>query len=127
MPPRKKGQVGRPKKTAEATNNVEVAIQREPTVPYPIYHCKWIDCLAELHNLQALQSHVLKIHIPHNLHCGWKECADRTPRAAADMWEHVTKQHIEKVGWTLGDGPVVPASGENHLATIDISARDSHL
>ncbi|KAJ5194557.1 uncharacterized protein N7498_007995 [Penicillium cinerascens] len=127
MPPRKKGQVGRPKKTAEATHNVEVAIQREPTVPYPIYHCKWIDCLAELHNLQALQSHVLKIHIPHNLHCGWKECADRTPRAAADMWEHVTKQHIEKVGWTLGDGPVVPVSGENDLATIDISARDSHL
>lgn len=127
MPPRKKGQVGRPKKNAEATNNVEVAIQLEPTVPYQIYHCKWIDCLAELHNLQALQSHVLKIHIPHNLYCGWKECADRTPRAAADMWEHVTKQHIEKVSWTLGDGPVVPASGENHLATIDISARDSHL
>jgi hypothetical protein len=42
------------------------------------------------------------------------------------MWEH-TKQHIEKVGWSLGDGPAVPASGENHLATIDTSARESRL
>ncbi|KAJ6133806.1 hypothetical protein N7523_000128 [Penicillium sp. IBT 18751x] len=121
MPPRKKGQVGRPRKTAPGNNMLGVTSNHKPTVPYPVFDCKWVDCEAELHNLQVLQSHVLKVHIPHNLQCGWKECADRTPRAAANMWEHFTSQHLEKVAWASGDGPVI-SSGESHLAVIDLTA-----
>ncbi|KAJ5674379.1 uncharacterized protein N7477_004313 [Penicillium maclennaniae] len=121
MRPRKKGQVGRPGKTAPVNHMLGVTINHKSTVPYPVFDCKWVNCEAELHNLQALQSHVLKVHIPHNLQCGWKECADRTPRAAANMWEHFTSQHLEKVAWASGDGPVI-SSGESHLAVIDLTA-----
>ena len=42
------------------------------------------------------------------------------------MWEHFTSQHLKKVAWASGDGPVIP-SGESHLVTIDITARESQL
>lgn len=126
MPPRKRVQVGRPKKS-DPDNNVEVAIHHEPTVPYAVFRCQWSECSAELHNLQALQSHVLKVHIPHNLRCNWGDCADQIPRAAADMWEHVITQHIAKIGWVSGDGPVIPSSGESHLARSEAFARESQL
>jgi hypothetical protein len=43
------------------------------------------------------------------------------------MWEHVITQHIAKVGWVSGDGPVIPSSGESHLARSEALTRESQL
>ncbi|KAJ5756797.1 hypothetical protein N7533_006340 [Penicillium manginii] len=69
---------GRPKRV------VEVAIPApEPTIQYPVFRCRWDDCRAEMHNLQALESHVMQMHIPYSLTCNWDGCRDQNPRAAA--------------------------------------------
>lgn len=109
IPPRKRGR-GRPRKVQQ---NVEVAVRKEPNVPYPVFHCKWAKCQSELHNVRALEDHVLKAHVPHNVICGWEGCNAQTPKAAADMWTHLREEHIGPVVWSLGDGPTMPATGEN--------------
>ncbi|KAJ5714575.1 uncharacterized protein N7483_011756 [Penicillium malachiteum] len=122
MPPIKR-RPGRPRLAdkVEKMDKVEISIpssSTEPTQDFPIFPCGWEGCHGELHNLSLLQSHVLKIHVPHNLVCGWKGCDDGTPRAAAAMWEHVRDKHIMTFAWTLGDGPTVPAPGER----LDLNA-----
>ncbi|KAJ5718527.1 hypothetical protein N7488_004173 [Penicillium malachiteum] len=122
MPPIKR-RPGRPKKEdrVETMDKVEISIpssSAEPAQDFPIFPCGWEGCHGELHNLKLLQSHVLKIHVPHNLVCGWKGCDDGTPRAAAAMWEHVREKHIMTFAWTLGDGPTVPSPGER----LDLNA-----
>jgi hypothetical protein len=57
---------------------------------------------------------VIKVHIPHSLVCKWKDCGNKTPMAAADMFQHLATEHISKIAWELGDGPTVPVTGENH-------------
>ncbi|KAJ5712466.1 hypothetical protein N7493_008934 [Penicillium malachiteum] len=119
MPPIKR-RPGRPKKKdrVETMDKVEISITSSSAEPaqdlpiFPIFPCGWEGCHGELHNLNLLQSHVLKIHVPHNLVCGWKGCDDGTPRAAAAMWEHVREKHIMTFAWTLGDGPTVPSPAE---------------
>ncbi|KAJ5128034.1 hypothetical protein N7448_008813 [Penicillium atrosanguineum] len=123
-PPHKKGHVGRPGKTAPSKSHLLGTIHHKSTVSYPVFHCKWLDCEAELHNLQTLQSHVLKVHIPHNLQCGWGECADPTPRAAANMWEHVTSQHLEEAAWASGDGPVIRSADDYESSGFPLSLRN---
>ncbi|KAJ6024015.1 hypothetical protein N7540_004812 [Penicillium herquei] len=116
---------GRPKKEDRVMemDKVEILVSLPdsgagPTPDFPIFPCGWEGCHGELHNLGLLQSHVLKIHVPHNLVCGWKGCDDGTPRAAAAMWEHVRDKHIMTFAWTLGDGPTVPSPGER----LDLNA-----
>lgn len=116
MPPQKR-KSGRPKRTPG--NKVEVAIHNEPNVPFPVFHCKWTNCQSELHNIRALQNHVLKGHIPNDINCGWEGCTDKTPRAANNMWTHVRENHIEPMAWALGDGPSVPAPGEDFELALD--------
>jgi hypothetical protein len=93
---------------------VEVAIpRRETPVNYQIFPCRWEGCVAELHNLDAVRAHLVKVHVPHHLLCKWKDCGNTTHMAAADMFSHVANEHISKMAWELGDGPVVPETGEN--------------
>jgi hypothetical protein len=110
MPQKKKP--GRPPKSA--ASHIEVAIHREQPVDYQIFPCKWEGCAAELHNIDSVRAHVIKVHIPHSLVCKWKDCDNKTPMAAADMFKHVSSEHISKMAWQLGDGPKVPVTGENH-------------
>ena len=105
--PRPRKSVGRPKKE----DQVKVAPPPPPT-EYQVFHCKWANCQAELHNLLALQSHVMKAHIPNHLTCGWAGCKNVTVMTAADQWKHVQEAHIRPIVWTLGDGPKVSAPGE---------------
>ncbi|KAJ5423179.1 hypothetical protein N7491_008395 [Penicillium cf. griseofulvum] len=96
-----------------AAGHVEVAIPREQPVDYQIFPCKWEGCAAELHNIDSVRAHVIKVHIPHSLVCKWKDCGNKTPMAAADMFTHVSSEHISKMAWQLGDGPKVPVTAEN--------------
>lgn len=90
---------------------VEVKVPT-PTVRYHVYRCEWKDCKAELHNLETLRQHMLKVHIPYNLSCAWERCTTKDSMAAAALYEHVNTKHIQPVAWKLGDGPSVPATGE---------------
>lgn len=123
MPPRKRGP-GRPRKVQK---NVEVAIGSGPNVPFPVFHCKWAKCQSELHNVRALEDHVLRAHVPRDLICAWEGCNAQTPKAAADMWAHVREKHIGPVAWALGDGPTVPATGENPEGALDSPTQASVL
>lgn len=109
MAPPKRGP-GRPSKS-EA--RIEVAIDNRPAPHYQVFKCRWIGCEAELHNLQAIQTHLVGVHIPHHIVCAWENCPDKKPRAAADMWEHVRAVHVRPLAWKLGDGPSVSVNGEN--------------
>ncbi|KAI2754046.1 hypothetical protein DTO006G1_8788 [Penicillium roqueforti] len=116
---------GRPPRSV--ANNVEVAIPREQPVHYQIFPCKWEGCIAELHNLDSVRAHIVKVHIPHSLVCKWEDCDNKTPMAAADMFRHLSSEHISKMAWALGDGPKVPVTAEiqsNHPSVMgDRSAR----
>lgn len=102
---------GRPSKNA--SNNIEIAIHREQPVHYQIFACKWEGCAAELHNIESVRAHLIKVHIPHSLVCKWQDCGNKTPMAAADMFTHLSSEHVSKLAWELGDGPAVPVTGEN--------------
>ncbi|CAG7974387.1 unnamed protein product [Penicillium nalgiovense] len=103
---------GRP--SNRAASNIEVAIHREQPVDYKIFPCKWEGCAAQLHNIESVRAHVIKVHIPHSLVCKWKDCGNKTPMAAADMFQHLATEHISKIAWELGDGPTVPVTAENN-------------
>ncbi|CAI7677500.1 unnamed protein product [Penicillium discolor] len=102
---------GRPSKNA--ATNIEVAIHREQPVYYQIFPCKWEGCTAELHNIESIRAHLIKVHIPHSLVCKWQDCGNKTPMAAADMFTHLSSEHVSKMAWELGDGPTVPVTAEN--------------
>lgn len=110
---------GRPRKTDKSEQE---SYEQAPT-EYQVFRCGMIDCEAELHNLAFLQTHCLKVHIPHNLTCQWKGCTDQTLRPAADMWDHTRQKHIKDIAWELGDGPAVPSPGE--LRSKHSSSRES--
>ena len=105
-------QRGRPKKDVKSDKGAD-ASNKKPLPGFPVFNCLWANCQAELHNLSNLQDHVVKKHVPHNFLCGWKECDNQTPMAAADLWEHVQDSHIKPIRWSQGDGPAVPVIGEN--------------
>lgn len=101
---------GRPPKTAV---QVKVAIDNRPAPQYQVFPCKWTKCDAELHSLQAIQSHIVGVHIPHHITCAWEGCTDQTPRAAAAMWDHVKDDHMRALAWQLGDGPAASVTGKD--------------
>ncbi|KAM0717382.1 hypothetical protein Q7P37_007234 [Cladosporium fusiforme] len=83
---------------------------QEPT--YQIYKCQWNDCSAELHSLEVLKKHVIKVHGRPNadssFYCSWKGCEANGTTAFEDIADwlfHVDKEHLQPVAWTLGDGP----------------------
>jgi hypothetical protein len=97
----------------------------DPLAKQPSFKCKWEGCKAELHNLETLRLHVLKIHskrTPHDtIDCLWDGCGQRnfdpSPASSAgghNNWrEHVQQYHIEPLSWKLGDGPASGLSGED--------------
>ncbi|KAJ5894850.1 hypothetical protein N7495_006541 [Penicillium taxi] len=79
---------------------------------YQTFDCQWNDCPAQLHNLLALDQHLRKVHLMNDFMCRWKDCEDTDGKAYTQMVEHVQEKHLNSLAWTLGDGPVVTASGE---------------
>jgi hypothetical protein len=82
-----------------------------------------------MHNLQALESHVMQMHIPYSLTCNWDGCRDQNPRAAAGMWKHAQDAHVHPMAWKFGDGPKVPVTGEKKDSTFafDIVVPEARL
>ncbi|OGE52048.1 hypothetical protein PENARI_c011G09899 [Penicillium arizonense] len=119
MQPKRKP--GRPPKTKSGSAMIEVAIPRTQPVSYLVFHCRWKDCAAELHNMDALRSHVSKVHIPHDLRCQWKECEDQELRPAQRLFQHMADTHLAKIAWELGDGPTVPKTGDSAEASINVA------
>lgn len=109
MAPSKK----KPGRPSQKDIQVEVAIDNRPATQYLVFKCKWTGCQAELHNMEAINSHILAVHIPHHIVCAWDDCTDKNPRAAADMWEHVREKHMIPLAWQLGDGPSASVTGED--------------
>ncbi|KAK5720742.1 hypothetical protein LTR15_006703 [Elasticomyces elasticus] len=95
---------------------------------YQVWECKWRNCGSELHNLETLKKHVVKLHGKGNerreFECLWEGC-EGVPEAAGSgkgkakasdnsvatfpdlaRWlEHVNKAHLVPVAWKFGDGP----------------------
>ncbi|KAJ5371460.1 uncharacterized protein N7496_007552 [Penicillium cataractarum] len=118
-PPKKK-----PTRPPQRDVQVEVAIDNRPAPEYQVFQCKWTGCKAELHNLQAMQSHVVGVHIPHHLVCGWADCGDEKLRPASEMWEHVQANHINPLAWQLGDGPSVSIPAAGGYESPEMSSQD---
>jgi hypothetical protein len=101
---------------------------------YQVYVCGWDGCRAELHNLDTLKKHVVKLHgkpsADGEFECDWANCnmagtfVDQRGRqqnrgdqycarfATIELWvQHIDKTHIRPVAWKLGDGPGMSAEG----------------
>ncbi|KAI6961869.1 hypothetical protein KC332_g16282 [Hortaea werneckii] len=76
---------------------------------YQVFKCKWKDCHAELHNLETLKKHVIKLHGKPNANrkfgCLWDDC-NVLPLADVTVWtQHFDRQHLQPIAWKQGDGP----------------------
>ncbi|OQO09364.1 hypothetical protein B0A48_04762 [Cryoendolithus antarcticus] len=112
---------------------------RTPSQPlqepeYQVYKCEWQECKAELHSLDTLRKHIVKLHgrpgEDDEYACLWTKCKvgkgfDR-PAMFPDIapWvKHVEKEHLEPIAWRLGDGP---RSGLPATHDSDAYLSDSH-
>ncbi|KAI9703783.1 MAG: hypothetical protein M1836_007553 [Candelina mexicana] len=108
---------------------------------YQVYHCRWRNCKAELHNLETLRKHLRKIHRdrePHGgLPCYWVNCGniiDEKDRKTGQLrkrvealdfsseasWNaHMDQEHLEAIAWTLGDGPSTERSDAHDTEISD--------
>jgi hypothetical protein len=92
---------------------------KEPEVKFNVYKCEWEDCGAELHNIDTLRKHVLKLHgkktVEGDYECAWAGCFQEDEVTAFDdmaTWiEHMESQHVKPITRTLGDGPRSGLSG----------------
>ena len=103
-----------------------------PAAKYNVYFCEWEDCPAELHNLETLRNHVLRVHdkkLPSGARlCLWGKCCqnhnstdnkkqflaelDRAEfKTKAEWQDHINEAHILPVAWQLGDGPKATIPG----------------
>jgi hypothetical protein len=92
---------------------------KEPEVKFNVYKCEWEDCGAELHNIDTLRKHVLKLHgkktVEGDYECAWAGCFQEDEVTAFDdmaTWmEHMESQHVKPITRKLGDGPRSGLSG----------------
>lgn len=107
-----------PKKSGSSGTNpkpkASPAQLQEPK--YQVYACCWSGCKAELHSLEVLKKHVIKVHgrpgVEERFHCQWRGCDESESfEDIADWLAHVDKEHFQPVAWKLGDGPRGGLSG----------------
>ncbi|KAG9951997.1 hypothetical protein KCU85_g2314, partial [Aureobasidium melanogenum] len=106
---------------------------REPEVEFNVYKCEWEDCGAELHNIDTLRKHVLKLHgrktAEGDYECAWFGCFQEDEVTAFDdmaQWmEHMESQHVKPISRTLGDGPRSGLS-DRYSEQSDAYLSDSH-
>ncbi|PSN72743.1 hypothetical protein BS50DRAFT_513576 [Corynespora cassiicola Philippines] len=99
------------------------------------FKCKWQNCQAELHNLETLKKHVLKVHrketVRGTLECLWSSCGKEVTqhdpmtgkmiernepqsfRNEASWRQHIDGEHMAPLSWTQGDGPAGGLSDAN--------------
>jgi hypothetical protein len=110
-----------PKKFQSSGTKAKTPAQRQLQLQepkYQIYKCRWTDCDAQLHSMDVLKKHVLKVHgksdEQHQYPCLWRGCADKD-EIFDDIptWlGHVDKEHLQPIAWKLGDGPRGGLSGK---------------
>ncbi|KAH0371640.1 hypothetical protein KCU65_g1774, partial [Aureobasidium melanogenum] len=106
---------------------------KEPEVEFNVYKCEWEDCGAELHNIDTLRKHVLKLHgkktAEGDYECAWFGCFQEDEVTAFDdmaQWmEHMESQHVKPISRTLGDGPRSGLS-DRYSEQSDAYLSDSH-
>ena len=107
---------------------------------YQVWKCQWKGCNAELHNLDTLKKHVVKIHGKPNeagqYECLWQPCDAEIQHAGKgkgkagaasfeeiDGWVgHMDKEHLQPVAWKLGDGPKGGMCGKSPLQSTWIES-----
>ncbi|EUC46435.1 hypothetical protein COCMIDRAFT_92857 [Bipolaris oryzae ATCC 44560] len=106
---------------------------RSPSVVdrvFQSYKCRWLNCKAELHNMDTLKKHVFKVHrketVGNTLNCLWDGCGKDTHPPSFDLesnWRsHVQQVHFDPLLWELGDGP---ASGLSDSHDYDAYLSDA--
>lgn len=103
------------------------------TPQYQSFQCKWLNCKADLHNLETLKKHVFKVHrketMQNTLECLWDGCGrhaaslDPTTKISSErhipyafgwdkLWhDHIQQSHFDPLAWAQGDGPAGGLSG----------------
>ncbi|KAL1303848.1 hypothetical protein AAFC00_000304 [Neodothiora populina] len=107
VPDRPAARRGRPPK-----QQTRPAVNLEPEAQFNVYRCGWRGCQAELHNVDTLRRHVIKLHATKTssdaFECRWQNCSGgemQTFETLAGWLEHVEMQHLQKLARQLGDGP----------------------
>lgn len=97
----------------------------EPDPQFPVFECRFRGCRAQLHNLDTMKKHVLKVHgVPNRFNkyeCNWMHCradredasgkgkrpADNPPMfdTIQDWTNHLQVTHFLDLARALGDGP----------------------
>lgn len=76
---------------------------------YQVYKCEWADCKAELHSLDTLKKHIVKVHgkpDDSSYSCLWSDCQASPEFSEIEDWmNHIDKEHLQPIAWKLGDGP----------------------
>lgn len=108
------------KKTATSTPTAGTAKKEDVVLQpvYQVYKCRWNKCKTELHNLETLKKHIIKVHGlaregDERFECWWKGCgAEKRAEGRVlsfdgieDWLAHVDEEHLAAVRWKLGDGP----------------------
>ncbi|KLJ13757.1 hypothetical protein EMPG_11319 [Blastomyces silverae] len=116
-------------------DRVEIAIPTSsspntPQTPFRTYKCEWKGCDAQLHNLQTLQKHTTRLHIPRDMKtetsCLWAGCSDgRNMFTRDNLAAHLKNKHLSALAWTLGEGPGSVRSGHRDYS-IDDCLNDSN-
>ncbi|KAJ5811299.1 hypothetical protein N7474_007600 [Penicillium riverlandense] len=119
MPSKEKvGRAPPKKQTEDNATDDKAQVDQAPPINWPVFACKWTKCPAELHNLETLNRHIVKLHIPNNIKCGWEGCKRQDGLPANELWKHVQESHVSAVAWKLGDGPRIhsPEEQDKHRA-----------
>ncbi|PLB33647.1 putative C2H2 finger domain protein [Aspergillus candidus] len=104
--------VGRPPGRPAGSTKVPMVVPPPLPVSYQVYACRWQNCQAELHNLEMLRKHILKLHVPYSISCAWKGCKFKGHLPAWQLFEHIKTAHLDSIAWKQGDGPSVNGPGE---------------
>lgn len=112
---------GEKRRPGRPPKHIAQSVSVEPEAKFNVFKCEWEGCTAELHNLDTLRKHVIKLHgkktEENDYECFWKDCLDQGEDASfvfAEMtgWlEHVEKTHLKPMARLLGDGPRLGLSG----------------
>lgn len=110
---------------------------RPPPPHYRVFRCDWVDCGAELHNLETLKKHVYKVHMERvkrhckwkggqktdplahdepqssKRRCGWKDCQKADSLELDELRSHFEQEHAYPYAMELGDGPSSIGHGTN--------------
>ena len=104
--------VGRPPGRPSGSNKIPMVVPPPPPTSFQVYACQWQNCQAELHNLDTLRKHVLKLHVPYSISCMWRGCTFEGHLPASQLFQHIKKAHLNSIAWKQGDGPLVIGPGE---------------